>query len=402
MRFYFILLFALPILIQAQIKVSGIKVKIDNGVGIATADMIINEEGYLDGGGQLLLTADLIHENSSLLNNNVKIEFKGGNAQNIFSSNGIGFKELKLSNQQNLLVNNDLFIDDVLDFQDGSILMSLNSEVELGYQSKVLNSGVSKFVDGKIFRTVEKYESFNFPTGKYGYGYFPVRIINSNEDNEFSVLFHEGAQNLGHSVSSDITSLSDSEYWTIESEDPISDEIKIDFQWYRSTDETQGFNSVSVARYNSVKWLGNEPISRFGNTNIGQVGIGAISFLGEFCLVNSTGIIIDFSNTSVFDLNNGIDHQRYFPQEHLGFRYRTLYKQPEAPKLSFKILDNQNNIVWSNSNEVIEVDKINGIYVISCLNTKLPIEGDYILEVTDEKNYKQYLKFNYSGLSNCE
>lgn len=137
-------------------------------------------DGTLDSDGKIIVEGDWNNYSSKLIFTSIntlgKTIFKGTHVQNIGGSKPTHFETLMPDNAAGLQTNNNLLINNVLDFITGSIttglhdtLFILNNDV-----NAIINQGIGKSVSGYLLRYVSE-NTYDFPFAS-GSDYVPAQL----------------------------------------------------------------------------------------------------------------------------------------------------------------------------------------------------------------------------------
>lgn len=308
---------------------------------------------------------------------------------------------LKVSNISNVTFNNSVGVSSFFEFSEGLLLMNNNTTLHLDKNCLVQGAGLNNYVVGSVSKVQDELTSFIYPVGDLVGGFAPVEILNGNLINDFSVKYSFTTPSNSQNLSSDITAISDAEFWNIDASELVDYGVGLRFFWNNTNALTGNLSLLTAAKYHNGQWKGLVNEQTLGNSAAGSVLVMGQTVLGDYTFVHSTGLIIDFDNESFFELHADRNQSPVHFAKHLTFKSRDFYNVGEALPMSYKIYNTNGDVVYNNADEIIVINQIEGEYAIPCVNDKLAT-GEYYLEVKNAKGLYSYLNFKLSGTTPCD
>lgn len=254
----------------------------------------------------------------------------------------------------------------------------------------------SSFVSGKLKKIGNS--AFTFPLGAAINGtnyYHPISITApSLTTDAFTAEYIPSAQPFGATMATAIESISDQEYWTL-SRDAGSSSVKVTLGW-NSNSNINNIGNLSIAEWNGSQWtdLGTDPLTLTWPT-------GLVTSLTTPALSVSPKPIayVYLKDTRPYVvLKKTLDAGYYVPARHqLKFKFEDEYNDTNH-SLSYKIYNSTHTniqptlVSTANNNPVSTYGDNRFSLDLYTATTGLPA-GFYILEVSNEKQEKWYLRF---------
>jgi|GEM_PF-3272955 hypothetical protein len=187
--------------------------------GYSQTGIIINSGAKLSGNNAYIKinNADYINNSSDDLFN-VTVVFSGNNEQTIGGTTNSSFSNMLVNNSNNISLESNLFIEDELNIQNGSLVLNDNNLVLSAGSSIIGNFSSNNMIDingsGKLIKEIENNDDILFPIGN-SETYSPVEIaFNSGTyTNAYYSVDVESNKHPDNNSSADYLN----RYWTINS-----------------------------------------------------------------------------------------------------------------------------------------------------------------------------------------
>jgi hypothetical protein len=321
------------------------------------------------------------------------------------------FKSLKLNkaNTGTVILGNPIIITDTLDLTEGIIESTASNYIKLNDNAFARKGSDSGFVKGPMRKAGN--DAFVFPLGGSVYVsgllkhfYHPVEIsAPSNTSDEFSAEYFGTGQTTGSALdSANLESISDCEYWEIVrlagSSSPTPS-----ISWNTNSCNAENLSDMVVGYWDS----GNNRWASAGNggMRIDSSGTGNLKAASPIQYPTGKILIAMKKNTNrVFaTLKYKLDGGYFNVYDgNLYFRYDEDYEDTNQ-KIELKIYRVGDNKILYQANTLYGAYFGDNRYFINltCKGTGLDQNGWYILEITNEKSEKQFLKFRNSTNITC-
>ena len=228
--------------------------------------------------------------------------------------------------------------------------------------------------------------AFTFPVGSGG-KYMPISISKPSTNEDIRVEAFLDTPPNATTLNNTLSRISSCQYWDVQRVTGSSN-ISLTIPWASSGCEGINSRDISVAQYKNNLW------QFFGANNIVTDGSnGSVTSNIPFTSGYYTFGYIPFDESVFGVLSNKMDGSIYpVKGQKINFRFLEQYK--DAGSLKYKI--------YSNPSDLKDEGTITTSYGYNYESIELQTLGLsdgklYILEVTDEKNRKSYLKFEFKN-----
>jgi hypothetical protein len=263
----------------------------------------------------------------------------------------------------------------------------------------VMNVSNKSFVNGPVGKVGD--DLFTFPTGAVvtagGEGFYaPVRIsAPSGITSSLVAEYKHEAQAFGTTLGAGLESVGDCDYWTITS--VTSELLDVEIELDNSQCSVEDVDQLVLTTWNGVEW---QPATTDKLEYDALTEKGVLAAFG-ITLYNPVPVALGKKpkNSKIYPLvKKKLDAGYYHTVRcHLKFKYDEEYNDADG-SLAYKIYDNANQLVYSNINFAVPIS-----YGINLCDVDLGLlsTGYYVLEVTNQKEEKWYLRFKHTLNSSC-
>jgi hypothetical protein len=280
----------------------------------------------------------------------------------------------------------------------GRIVTSATNYIEYAAGSACTGGGIGAYICGPVRKTGNT--AFTFPLGDTllsdSSAFHPIEITAPAViTDQFEALYRAVAHNVGDSLVDSLASVSKQEYWSLNRKLGTSN-VTAKISWNKNSNTTN-VGSSRVAGWNGTKWLDYGQASLLINWPTGTVGASvAMNFTPNPIIIvigQSKGKYNGYAR-----LNRKLDGQVYeakgasvyfsFDDEYNDQNHYLKYKVYNAihADVAPTLISNSNNAPLSYYGD-------NRFRLDLYTNSGVLTAGYYILEVTNEKNEKFYLRF---------
>lgn len=287
------------------------------------------------------------------------------------------------------IVTNYMNIMKTLTFTNG-IITTANGSSLVYFLTNASSSGASKtsYIDGKVGKYSN--QAFTFPVGERGM-YRPLTMTApTSASAQYEVEYFAKNQTLGNTIDTSLAAISQDEYWQF-SRVVQTNTVKATMAWSENKFEIPGDSTeLTSAYWNGSSWvkLTNDLIT--GNATNGSLRTPALTNYSYLVLAQTK------KNYYFVETKHKLDGGVYLTKnKRLYVKYKGEYN---LSQFKFNIYDMNNDIV-ANENSSGAVNKFyqhNGdnryTFNFSLSGHSLPA-GYYILEIINDKNEKEYLRF---------
>lgn len=367
--------------------------------------------------GKLTVLGDLTIKSSTTLNSNGfdielggqwdnsgtftttagKVIFANTTQKSIKGSGTQTFSNLQMNGNGGVLLTVNTVVTGNLQLSNG--VLTSTSSTQLSLNDNATASGMSNvsYVAGPMKKVGN--DVFVFPTGGNG-SYRPIKIsAPSVVTDAFTAEYLPSSPTNPFAVGDSIDYISTCENWTLARNAGTSN-VFLTMYWDSTTCTKGGEMSDNIiAYYNGSQWRDIGALDFSGNDESGngttKAGVSVFPYTITWAIKKR--------NHPYAALKYKLDGGYYTAMGgNLRFTYYNHYQDTDD-KLSFKIYDANNNVVWSDNNQ----GPINPPYGenrlvinLNCSGAQLQA-GYYILEVTNSKNEKYYLRFRKPSNVSC-
>lgn len=372
-------------------------VDVDNDLTIASGTTLVASSDTIYVGGQWNSQGTWTRGTSTVIFDGTGYEQLTGLAGSTINFYNLGFN--KTANSMTL--SRPVKVNHAMILTQGHIISSSTNYLEFANDATLTGGSDTAYVCGPVRKTGD--DAFTFPLGDTtltdSSAYHPLGMsAPSSTTDQFEARYYAVGQTVGDSLVDSLASVSADEYWTLERKAGSSD-VYVTLYWNRNSTNVDDVNALRVGGWDGYKWidLGNSGLSISDRTGYFTSTIYApyTSAVAYLTIANS------FSAKSYAVLHRKLDGGYYQVNNGaLYFTYDEEYNDVDNT-LSFKIYNQQHEVAASSSGSyAVSLASDYGdnrfyINLLSCSvsSTGYLHSGIYILEVTNEKNEKWYLRF---------
>lgn len=212
-------------------------------------------------GGDLKIRGDF-YDNGTFTHNNRYVEFKGSTLQKI--SGSPTFFDLTINNNANVLLENNVTIDNNVNFTNGKLILGANNLTVTG---SINTPSSARYIvtngTGSLIQTINVSSNKFYPIGTMT-GYNPANLSQGASATAHNIGVK--VQNSIDNTVEDPTQIVNVQ-WTLNDATAGTNDLTTQFYW-NGTDETSGFNRASgtiETRYYSSSYLPNSPTGMTAN-----------------------------------------------------------------------------------------------------------------------------------------
>jgi hypothetical protein len=294
------------------------------------------------------------------------------------------------------ILSSPVVINHNLTLTKGHIKATSTNFLELSDNATLTGGSDSAYVDGYIRKTGD--DAFIFPLGDttlVDTAYHPLEMTapSSNTD-QFDATYFASGQSYGSTLGTGIASISACEYWTFKRVTGSSTPT-VSLNWNYNCDNSD-YSEMSEVIWDGSQWndLGQSSVTISSSKRGKLIPVSSTSFTA-----NPSPITIGYATVkkSYSELSKITDGGYFDADGHeLYFAFTEEYQDSDG-KLSYCVVDSTDSIITllGNENNNASVHYGENQYKIDLYdNTNTPLaSGYYLLEVTNEKNEKWYLRF---------
>jgi hypothetical protein len=326
-----------------------------------------------------------------------KVVFVNNASKTIKGSATHAFSNIQMNGSGGIVLTGNISITGNLDMSLGNITSTSSTLLSIADNGTVSNASKNSFVMGPIKKIGN--DQFTFPTGGNG-AFRPIKIsAPSVTTDAFTAEYLSSAPTNPFSLGDSIDIISTCENWTL-SRNVGTSNVYLTMFWDSTTCVKGGeMTDNIIAYYNGSQWRDIGALDFSGNDESGNgtTRAGAANFPLTITWA------IKKRNYPYAALKYKLDGGYATAMGgQLRFTYYNHYQDADD-KLTFKIYDSNNNLVWSDNNQ----GPINPPYGenrlsinLNCAGAQLS-SGYYILEVINSKNEKFYLRFRKPSNVSC-
>ena len=270
-------------------------------------------------------------------------------------------------------------------FVKGNVIASATNTFSFGNNSQVITGASDQSYIQGVARRFGNI-AFTFPVGSGG-KYMPISISKPSVNEDIRVEAFLDTPPNATTLNNTLSRISSCQYWDVQRVTGSSN-ISLTIPWASSGCEGINSRDISVAQYKNNLW------QFFGANNIVTDGSnGSVTSNIPFTSGYYTFGYIPFDESVFGVLSNKMDGSIYpVKGQKINFRFLEQYK--DAGSLKYKI--------YSNPSDLKDEGTITTSYGYNYESIELQTLGLsdgklYILEVTDEKYRKSYLKFEFKN-----
>lgn len=383
-------------------NVNKVEISINGNAVVQCNEFLkLGENSNLSQGGRLVLKGDLHNDNTNDAQHNVALILNGSRKQSI-KGNSFSCDYLSIQNSGNIYSSAQIGIGQELDLSKGVLEINKAEKLVLAHSTKIKNANYTSYIDATVRRGLDIHEEFIFPVGDINYGYAPVLLTGPDYQEIFDVKFKGEGQPGSTLMESNVNSISNTEYWNVTPLNPLTSDVKIGLSWNFKTNQTKNLKEIGIGLFDGVRWQSMYQDKIIGDPSKGTIISYSTKVLGDLVLSNAIYVDPGVLETQIFNLKEDLDQPFVIVKKNLGFKFNTLYTPFQAQTIKFQIFDDYSNLVYHSSNHNIILKLGSDSYIIPCISDVLKNNGNYLLEVTDVKGAKQYLKFIASTNKSCK
>lgn len=337
--------------------------------------------------------------------NNTPVGFAGTTEQNINEPNLV-FPTLIVQNSgDGIRLNQPLQIDNELRLNNGVITTDATNVLTLGDNAVVNNASDLSFVHGPVVKIGD--DAFTFPTGDITAAnvkfYSPIAIsAPSAATSALTAEYKSEGQTFGTTLGSGVESISDCQYWTLESTSG-TENVNVTLGWNQENCAVNNISQSTVAEWDGSAWQG-APLQNFSaDPKNGSVTAGVFSLSVGFkkpFVVSTAPKPPTYAHLQKEVING---YQRANDGK-LHFFYQERYNPGATAKLTYQVFDEFRQVVAeSDANGLTSVpgsplwDVVYGQNWVELDLSSMALTAGkfYVLEVQTPKGESFYLRFQY-------
>lgn len=280
----------------------------------------------------------------------------------------------------------------------GRIKASTTNYLEIADNATCTGGGIGAFVHGAMRKTGN--DAFTFPLGDTtltdSAAFHPLAMTApSSTTDQFEVIYYPVVSTAGTALASTLESVSTCQYWSFDRKSGSSTPT-VSISWNSNCDNG-AYNEMRVALWNGTLWsdLGQASVTVSGTKTGTLAASSATSFTANpahitvgYALVNKTYATLSKTPGGGYYTTDG---------SVLYFGFAEEYNDANS-KLSFSVRKLSNDasvsLLGSSANTPANTYGYNRFKIDLYDNTNTPLaSGYYMLEVTNDKNEKWYLRF---------
>lgn len=369
---------------------------VDHNLTIASGATLSASSNTINVGGQWNSAGTWTYSTSTVV-------FDGNAYRQLTGASGstVGFYNLTFNQtEHSLTLSRPVKVNHTMTLTKGHIITSSTNFLEVAHNATCTGGGVGAYVHGPMRKTGNA--AFTFPLGDTtltndSAAFHPLSMTApSSSTDQFEAMYRAIGQAYGSTKVDSLGALSDCEYWTLERKSGSST-VSVSASWNRSPCNVDEFDGLRLAEWNGTQWrdLGSSSVSvndrtgtitaalslQFSNP-ISPILIGRPKGTPPYAVLHKK------LDGGYYQVNNGA----------LYFRFDEEYNDADG-KLTYKVYSDANNLVAANSisgeQAVYYGDNRYRLNPLQCQFTGSGslTAGYFILEVTNEKNEKWYLRF---------
>lgn len=369
---------------------------------VAEGNLTINSSTTLSNSTYAIKVGGNWSNSGTFTNTSGTVTFNGTGTQTIIKSGAAEtFYGLIIDKSSGTAqLNGPITVTNALTLTSGKVVTTSTNLLTLNNGATSTAGSDAGFVSGPMKKIGNA--AFTFPLGETSGGanyYHPLSITapSSGTDAFTAEYIATGYPNDSIMVDS-LQYISDCEYWVITRNAGTSN-VTATVGWNVNSCVLSNFADMIVAQWDGTKWasLGSSDI--FVDTDKGTLKAGLPV---NFAVAGPKNLTIGVAkNKSPYaELKHKLDGGYYMAYNgKLLFKYDEEYNDADS-KLTFNIYDEDRNLVGANSYLPTGQQKLVSVgdnrYVINLINCYINLgNGFYVLEVTNEKNEKRYLRFKH-------
>jgi hypothetical protein len=387
-----------------NMTIAGNTTTLTGTVGVHN-DLTINSSTTLSAGSNSIIVGGNWNSQGTWTYGTGSVTFNGSGYKQITGVSGsqVNFYDVvfnKSTTLTSLRLSKPVKINHTVTLTQGHIKTDTINYLEFADNATLTGGGDNAYVHGPVRKTGN--DAFIFPLGDTTLNdtaYHPLTMTApSSTGDKFQATYFAVNYLVGDSLVDSLASVNQNEYWTC-SRKAGSSNVTVSLGWNRNSDISD-IGSLRVAAWNGTKWLD------YGQGTISVAWpVGTVSALTSFSFSpNPVVIVIGVSRPTYFGyatLKRKLDGGFYESKGNsLYFKFDDEYNDLNH-HLSYKILDASNTdqapIMVPSTNNLASSYYGDNRFRLDLYSTFLTIPaGYYVLEVTNEKEEKFYLRFHKS------